>query len=78
MQDTVLHMNPLFVDVTINNILLLLLISDINHSDQCECFVEQGGVERLSGFLSEDSTKRHQDLASLIKENVQAWQDRQL
>ena len=80
MQDTVLQMNPLWyiVDVTIDNILLLLLISDTAHTGQCKCFVEQGGVERLNGFLSEDSLKRHRDLALLIMGNVQAWQDRQL
>ena len=52
-------------------------ISDIWDSDHCKLFVEQGGVERLSGFLSEDSLKRHCELASQIMENVQAWQNRQ-
>ena len=67
------------VDITLNNILLLFsFISDSRHSDQCKLFIEQGGVERLNGFLSEESPKRHRDLASLIMDNVQAWQDRGL
>ena len=67
------------VDITNNNILILFSsISDSRHSGECKLFVEQGGVERLIGFLSEDSPKRHRDLASLIMDNVQAWQDRQL
>ena len=53
-------------------------ISDTRHSQQCKRFVDQGGVDRLTDFLSEDSPKRHRDLALLIKDNVQAWQDRQL
>ena len=67
------------VDITINKILLFFSsISDSRHSYQCKLFVEQGGVERLNGFLSEESPKRHRDLASLIMDNVQAWQDRGL
>jgi hypothetical protein len=67
------------VDITINNILLLFLsISDSRHSQQCKLFVDQGGVDRLTIILSEDSPKKHRDLALLIKDNVQAWQDRQL
>ena len=53
-------------------------ISDARYSQQCNLFVNQGGVERLKDFLSEDSPIRHRDLALLIKDNVQAWQDRQL
>ena len=53
-------------------------ISDARHPGQCKLFVEQGGVERLNGFLSEDSLKRHRDLALLIMGNIQAWRDRQL
>ena len=52
-------------------------ISDHAHSPQCKFFEEQGGVERLSEFLSEDSPNKHRELASLIMENVQAWQNRQ-
>ena len=52
-------------------------ISDARHPGQCKLFVEQGGVERLNGFLSEDSPKRHCELASQIMENVQVWQNRQ-
>ena len=67
------------VDITINNILLLFLsISDSRHSQQCKLFVDQGGVDRLTNFLSEDSPKKHRDLALLIKDSVQAWQNRLL
>ena len=53
-------------------------ISDARHSEQCKLFVDQGGVDRLTNFLSENSPERHRDLALLIKDNVQAWQDRGL
>ena len=32
--------------------------------------MKQGGVDRLDGFLSENSPQRHRDLASLILKNV--------
>ena len=48
-------------------------ISDVIHLQQCKLFVDQGGVDRLMDFLSEDSPKRHRDLALLIKDNIQAF-----
>ena len=54
-----------------NTIFLFLNIHlDPRCSDQCELFVKQGGVDRLDGFLGENSPQRHRDLASLILKNV--------
>jgi hypothetical protein len=59
-------MSPLMI--TFLNTILLLSISDC--ISQYRLFMKQGGVDRLNGFLSENSPQRHHDLASLVMKNV--------
>ena len=73
--------NKCTLDISLNSLLITFSffyssISDVWYADQCKRFVKQGGVERLNGFLSEDSLKRHCELASQIMENVHVWQTR--
>ena len=49
-----------------------ITITDIDFSDHCKLFEEEGGFAKLDQFVITD-IERHNELASAIRQNVNKW-----